>query len=627
MLSATRSLPGLLALFLVAGTPAFASLQGIPDQDDKKKAVEAREKRAQDLLDAAQKLETEGKLPEALAKYREFRDRYRMTAVYTKNFESVADKLVELGRKVAVALLSKQTPAKKPHMDSWYAYEFNPPDKWRGVPPAQGFKGDQDTSEVNYQGQIIRITRYTSPFLERLYLQVLKLYACSSLMELQTKITGFLEERYKGLKEESSSILKGRYEIQRKVYVTDDGDRIVVYPYFAEKRGLALVGIWRAGAGDDSFGTFIIVSGGTTRTIGGADAKPVEASDFEQALKVLDQSARTFVIYDAPTRSARAVQLNRGARCADWNLLRTKNYDIEYATTPEFAKKLGDEMEQIMGLYRMVIPTQKAIERCRIKVFDTKEDFQYYGMQIGVGSGAAAYWSPGQEEVVCYRFTDKKVTLDSEEEMTIAEESDPEEVTFKIIYHEGFHQYMHFTMGMGRGVYVPSWLNEGMGDYFFGGEWNKQKTRFTIGPNDWRVKTITEAVKANKHVPLKQIFRYTKNQYYANAGLCYAEGWSINYFFLTSEVGKKKGYNQIPNRMFQELKQSGDFMKATDKVFAGIDLAKMEEEWKEFVNALPVPGAKPAEPAPADEKKAPPDPKKGAAPKPAPAPGGPAASP
>jgi hypothetical protein len=77
--------------------------------------------------------------------------------------------------------------------------------------------------------------------------------------------------------------------------------------------------------------------------------------------------------------------------------------------------------------------------------------------------------------------------------------------------------------------------------------------------------------------------------YYRTPGLCYAEGWSINYFFQMSDVAKKKGYNTIPQRMMDELKSSGNWEKATDKVLGGYDLKKMEEEWKAFVASLPVP--------------------------------------
>jgi hypothetical protein len=148
---------------------------------------------------------------------------------------------------------------------------------------------------------------------------------------------------------------------------------------------------------------------------------------------------------------------------------------------------------------------------------------------------------------------------------------------------------MFYMMGRGRRVYVPSWLNEGLGDYFFGGEWSKNRGKFTIGINDWRVKTIVDAARKGDHVPLEKIFRYEQMDYYKNAHLCYAEGWAINYFFQQSPVGKQKGYHQIPAKMLEALKTGGDWEKATDKAFAGYDLKKMEEEWKAFVVTLPIP--------------------------------------
>jgi hypothetical protein len=371
----------------------------------------------------------------------------------------------------------------------------------------------------------------------------------------------------------------------RKTYVSNAGDRIAISYFYGDRKGIALAGVWRAG-GDGWVSMTTTTSNGVSTTRKSSDV-PVSEADFSGALKVFDQCSKTFWIYDAGARAGKRVDLKMGALCSDWNTLVSSkgNYIIEYATRQEFAKRAAEEMEQIQALYRHVIPSQKPIPQCRIKIFDREEEFQAYSG----ASGAAAYWSPMQEEIVGYRFEGDKLKLDSRETFTIAEEKNPEEVTFKVLYHEGFHQYMHFYMGRARNIYVPSWLNEGMGDYFFGGDWNKGRNKFTIGVNDWRIRTISNAVKKNEHVPLDKIFRYEQQDYYMNAGLCYAEGWSINYFFQMSDIAKKKGYNTIPQRMMDELKASGNWEKATDKVLGGVDLKKMEAEWKEFVLGLPVP--------------------------------------
>jgi hypothetical protein len=546
---------------------------------------EAREARAQALWDQAQKLEKDNKLTEAQDRLRELRSRYRSTRVYWDKFIEITDLINELGQKIAAAALVKTTYYKRPHMDSWWAFEFVPPEGWKGVPAQPNLVGEQDNDETFYKGRTYMMARYNSPYLDKLFISIYKTFACTGLDNLEDKVSGHLESRAKGLKEDGKAMpIVGKMQGVRKTYVSNAGDRMAVYYFYGDRKGIALAGIWRAGG--EGWSSSTITTEGVTSTRKSKDVAVSEA-DFSGALKVFDQCAKTFWIYDAAARAGKRVDLKMGALCSDWNtLLSSKgNYVIEYATRQDFAKRAADEMEQIQALYRHVMPSQKPIPPCRIKIFDREEEFQAYSGAYG----AAAYWSPMQEEIVGYRFEGDKLKLDSKEEFTIAEEKNPEDVTFKVLYHEGFHQYMHFFMGRARNIYVPSWLNEGMGDYFFGGDWNKGRSKFTIGINDWRIKTISKAVAKNEHVPLDKIFRYEQHDYYMNAGLCYAEGWSINYFFQMSDVAKKKGYNTIPQRMMDELKGSGNWEKASDKVFAGIDLKKMEEEWKQFVLGLPVP--------------------------------------
>jgi hypothetical protein len=555
-----------------------------------KEIQEAKEKKARDLWEQAEKFEKDGKLMDAQAKLRELRTRYRGTAFYFEKMELIAEKINEFGLKVAVGSLQKTSLYKRAHQDSWFGYEFTPPDGWKGVPPMAMWFGEFDNDETFYKGKAERVTRYTSPYLDKLYMSVYKVYACTSHDYLEMQLLKDLEPRFPGLKEEGKGPWQGnRMAAVRKTYTTTAGDRLVVYYYFGERRGLALCGVWRSGGEEDFAITITTIGPDGKRTVRKSSSdKPVTADDFAHAQKIFDQAAKTFWIYDAATRQGKATLLNRSALCSDWNVMRSSkgSYLIEYGTSPEYAKRCGEELEQILALYRQVIPSQKGIPQCRVKVFDREDDFMYYSGAYG----AAAYWSPGQEEIVCYKFEGDKVkSKESSEEFTIAEERAPEEVTFKILYHEGFHQYMYYLMGRERGVYVPSWINEGLGDYFFGGEWQKSPRKFSIGINDWRIKRIYDSVKAGKHVPLAQIIRYEQMQYYRNPGLCYAEGWSINYFLLTSPVAKAKGWNLIPQRMLESLKGSGNWEKATDKVFTGVDLKAMEEEWKTFVLALPIP--------------------------------------
>lgn len=554
-------------LFLFAG--CFALAQESPS----KKEVEEREARAQALYDEGKSLMQGGKFREAQGRLRELRDRYRITTVCLTNYSDIIDRLAECGSRIAVSELRNQALYRRTHQDSMHGIEFAPPDGWRGIPPQPGHAGETDTSEVNYAGQFVRITRYTSRFLETLFLQAYKLYAAKDLGQVESKAIEYLGERYRGLAVDSTAPFRGQaHPGTRKLCRDSEGNRVVIYSFHADRKGFALVGFWRTQAESD----FLSFSSSKKREI--------REEDWKEALRVFDLAARGFTIWTQDVLAHKRIQLSRGTQVSDWKTLRTRNYVIEYATRDDFAKKVGDQMERIMALYKATLPTSKVVPPCRIRLFDTEEDFQYYG-QV---PGAAAYWSPSQEEICAYRFNGRELKLDSKESMTVVEGRDPEEETFHVMFHEGFHQYMHFYMGRSRNIYVPSWINEGLGDYFFGGTWSKKggKLSLEIQPNWWRLETIQKAIRENRHIPLPRIFRFTQSQYYSDPGLCYAEGWAICYFFLTSDVAKKRGYAKHIEKLLYQLLVTENWEKATDLAFTGADLAKMEEEWKDYILSL-----------------------------------------
>lgn len=153
-------------------------------------------------------------------------------------------------------------------------------------------------------------------------------------------------------------------------------------------------------------------------------------------------------------------------------------------------------------------------------------------------------------------------------------------MTINIMYHEAMHQYLHYYMG--QEAEIPSWLNEGMGEYFFGGEFQPNGT-FKIGLNRERKPVIEQAIRMGKYVSLDKIMKYTQAQYYADAHLCYAEGWSICYFLWRSNNPKYQGLIQTYMDMLRETK---DKDKAHEAAFGNVDLRQMEEDWKKFILGL-----------------------------------------
>jgi hypothetical protein len=92
------------------------------------------------------------------------------------------------------------------------------------------------------------MARYNSPYLDKLHIVIFKTFACTGLDNLEDKVTGRLESRFKGMKEDGKAQpILGKMQGVKKTYVSNAGDRIALYYFFGDRKGLALAGIWRAG--------------------------------------------------------------------------------------------------------------------------------------------------------------------------------------------------------------------------------------------------------------------------------------------------------------------------------------------------------------------------------------------
>ncbi|MCA8969266.1 MAG: DUF1570 domain-containing protein [Planctomycetes bacterium] len=271
-----------------------------------------------------------------------------------------------------------------------------------------------------------------------------------------------------------------------------------------------------------------------------------------------------------------------------WIIYTTRNYQIQSQVDKDKAKRLADHMEGMLKVYKKYFPPGKPSsgKQYAVKLFKNREAFLDYSG----AAGAAGYYSSTDREMVLYdtgRWMDEPQTPITGDEDGIDFEAVKRRMEMDILgvaAHEGWHQYFHWYVV--SWIDLPSWVNEGMGDYFYtatpknvGG----RKMPAELGRlNDARLPTIKAAVKAGKHVPVEKILQYTQREYYSNPGVCYAEGWALCHFLLHSD---NKAYNDLVPRFVKRFKNDGNREKNTEYVFKRIDLAKLEEEWKAWVLA------------------------------------------
>ncbi len=284
-----------------------------------------------------------------------------------------------------------------------------------------------------------------------------------------------------------------------------------------------------------------------------------------------------------------------------WYAVDTKNYVfLTNAKDKAFINLLGRELETIREkMYEKIFPATKPIETISIvRVLATQDEYHQYG---GPG-GSAGYWNSKDEELVLFiEFTSLARKLSKA-------------YCKSVMYHEGFHQYIHYASG----DFAPhSWFNEGHGDYFAGSIVTPNSV--SVKPFEWRVEALKRHIGEKKDlIPTKSLVRLPQGEYYTNGGLKYAHGWAIVYFLRS--VTKNARYKEIPGIYFQHLRDNmellkseteasgGDdipglpgvvsaryrdpekaekiLMEAIDKAFEGIDMEKFDKEFHGWVRTL-----------------------------------------
>ncbi len=150
-----------------------------------------------------------------------------------------------------------------------------------------------------------------------------------------------------------------------------------------------------------------------------------------------------------------------------------------------------------------------------------------------------------------------------------------------VLYHEGFHQYLHEYLDN-----IPQWFNEGLGDFFGGAMINAKGTKAKMGPSPWRTSNVRMAYDRDMLPPVSRLMNMTRAEMYdpQMGALYYAQAWAIVYYCLESGKGKYKG---VLKKYFTALRKGMSQREAYRRTFAKIDLGKFEDGLRGFVKTLP----------------------------------------
>lgn len=140
---------------------------------------------------------------------------------------------------------------------------------------------------------------------------------------------------------------------------------------------------------------------------------------------------------------------------------------------------------------------------------------------------------------------------------------------FRVMFHEVTHHFVHLTL---PNIDPPLWMNEGLATYFETGKIRNGVLTTGLIPSQ-RAAMIQTALRENRHLPLERFVRVGRKDY---GVLCYAEGWSLVYFFA------KAGYGGRFGKYVGLLRKGEENVRAFRRAF-GTTPAALEPVWRRFI--------------------------------------------
>ncbi|MBX3472630.1 MAG: DUF1570 domain-containing protein, partial [Planctomycetes bacterium] len=237
--------------------------------------------------------------------------------------------------------------------------------------------------------------------------------------------------------------------------------------------------------------------------------------------------------------------------------------------------ELGKVMEKAYKAYdKLFGPDRPGEVVPTVIVFSDRGQFETFSARLRVGSTENTlgyYWPP-------YRIL---VFYDQDEGQRrgggLVSKS-----TLETLLHETFHQWLD--------LYVedaPRWFDEGLAEYFGLSELGRTELRYGLVPQapPSRLHDIKLAFAGEypRPLPLQRLLTADHATFMrgTQAGINYAHAWSFVHYLGSSTGGQK-----LLREYFKALREGLDREKAFDRVFAPLDLDRMEADWRQYVGRL-----------------------------------------
>lgn len=184
----------------------------------------------------------------------------------------------------------------------------------------------------------------------------------------------------------------------------------------------------------------------------------------------------------------------------------------------------------------------------------------------------AGYLANGGQESTAGYFDGSKLVAFS------AGGDEPDLRTWNTVQHEGFHQFAHKVMGQT----MPSWIDEGLAEYFGEAIFTGDGYVSGIIP-EWRARRIKQRLAAGSFAPTKDLIRWDLPEWNRRMDVAnYDHAWSMVQFLAHAENGK---YRKAFAGYINEVAQGRPKDRAWAMQFGPVE--PFEQAWRKFWLDLP----------------------------------------
>ena len=249
----------------------------------------------------------------------------------------------------------------------------------------------------------------------------------------------------------------------------------------------------------------------------------------------------------------------------------TDHYTIKTDISERVAKNIAKAMQQLHRAYVKVFRPKngEAGKKAEVIVFEKKKDFLAYARRVAM--------KPRHDTLGFFR-----PRTDTGGEIVTYKRKDGDNATMRTLYHEATHQFVLMMTGVKNPP--PLWVNEGLAVYFESSRWHRGKFQTGRIPKA-RLAQLQKALRERDYIHLPDLVARGRDTFDA---LCYAESWSLVYFFVKADKGR---YSAKFTNYFRALK-AGVKHDAAFKKHLTANMPRLERLWKRFVLGLKSPNGK-----------------------------------